>query len=182
LLAYYAIFFAFGWLLGGRATALETIGAHPQRRLAMAIVVAIPGFWLFAHSADPGIAGNPALRFAALYLGAICCWCLIVGLVGLFRRYMSGRRSGLRYAADASYWIYLSHMLFLAPIQLLLVGLIPGAAQFVLAVLATFALSLVTYELFVRYSAIGRVLHGRRKRRPAGARLTRPAAAAARPA
>jgi peptidoglycan/LPS O-acetylase OafA/YrhL len=193
LLAYYGIFFAFGWLLGSRVWVLEALGGSPYRRLALALVVAVPAFWLFAHSGDPGIASNPAIRLAALYLGALCCWLLIASLIGVFRRHVSAERPSVRYAADASYWIYLCHMLFLAPLQLLLVGLLPGVLQFLLAVVTTFALALITYELFVRYSAIGRVLHGPRRRvrgrglpigrgplaQPSGS-LTPPVAAAAR--
>jgi glucan biosynthesis protein C len=164
LLAYYAIFFAVGWLLGNRASGLEILAANPWRRLAAALVVAIPAFWLFAHAHDQGIADSPWIRFAALYLSALCCWLMISGLIGACRRLLARERSTVRYAADASYWIYLSHMLFLAPLQLLLVGWLPGLAQFTVAVLATFALTLLTYELFVRYSAIGQVLHGPRLR------------------
>lgn len=170
LLAHYAVFFAFGWLLGRRVWALEALGEHPYRRLALALVIAVPAFWLFVHSGDPGIASDPAVRLGALYLGALCCWLLIAGLIGVFRHYVSAERTSVRYAADASYWIYLSHMLFLAPLQLLLVGTLPGALQFLFAVAVTFALALITYELFVRYSAVGRVLHGPRYR-PAGPRL-----------
>ena len=164
LLAYYAIFFAVGWLLGDRATGLEALAANPWRRLAAALAVSIPGFWLFAHAHDRGIADNPWIRLAALYLSALCCWLLICGLIGAFRRFLAQERPAVRYAADASYWIYLSHMLFLVPLQLLLFGWLPSVAQYAVAVLATFALTLVTYELFVRYSAIGQVLHGRRTR------------------
>jgi peptidoglycan/LPS O-acetylase OafA/YrhL len=164
LLAHYGVFFAFGWLLGSRAWALEALGEDPYRRLTLALLVAVPAFWLFVHSGDPGIAGNAAIRLAALYLGALCCWLAIAGLIGFFRRHLFSERPSVRYAADASYWIYLSHMLFLAPLQLLLVGLLPTIGQFLLAMVITFALSLLTYELFVRYSAVGHVLHGRRTR------------------
>jgi fucose 4-O-acetylase-like acetyltransferase len=188
LLAYYAIFFAVGWLLGGRATGIEALAGHPRRRLATALAVSVPAFLLFIHSGDPGIASEPAIRFAALYLSALCGWLLIAGLIGFCRRYLSQERATLRYAADASYWIYLSHMLFLIPLQLLLVGLfLPGAAQFAVAVAVTFGLTLITYELFVRYSPIGSVLHGDRGKRPYSLRLSRrfsrlPATAAAPPA
>jgi fucose 4-O-acetylase-like acetyltransferase len=171
LLLHYSLFFAFGWLLGSRLWALEAMGEDPYRRLAVALVVAVPAFWLFIHSSDPSLAGDAAIRLAALYLATLCCWLMIAALIGLFRRHLSTGRSSVRYAADASYWIYLCHMLFLAPLQLLLVGLLPGAAQFTIAVCVTFALSLLTYELFVRYSAIGRVLHGPRHRAPRPRRL-----------
>ena len=36
--------------------------------------------------------------------------------------------------------------------------------QFAIAVTATFALTLATYQLFVRYTVIGRTLHGPRHR------------------
>jgi len=177
LLAYYAIFFAFGLFLGGRLSVLESLGRNPYRRLAVATVVACPAFWLFAHAGDSGIAGDPVIRLGALYLGALCCWLFIAGFVGLFRRHLSKERPAVRYVADSSYWIYLSHMLFLAPIQLLLIGLVmPGALKFTLAIAVTLSLTLVTYQLFVRYSAIGRVLDGPRSRT-----LT-PPSAASRPA
>ena len=165
LLAYYTVFFAFGWLLGGRTSSLESLGRHPYRRLAAGVAVALPAFWLFIHSGDAGIATDSALRLGALYLGALCGWLMLDALIGLFRLYLDGHRPAVQYMADGSYWLYLSHMLFLAPIQLLMLGLfIPGAAQFAIAVTATFALTLVTYQLFVRYTAIGRILHGPRHR------------------
>lgn len=185
VLAYYGVFFACGWFLADRSHLLDALGRRPYHRLATALIVAVPAFWLFVHSSDPGIAADPALRLAALYLGALCCWLLVAGFLGLFRRHLASERPSMRYAADASYWIYLSHLPFLAPIQLLLLGLVlPLPLQFAIAVSATFALTLFTYELFVRYSAVGSVLHGRRHR-PYELHLPRrvtrlPAAAAAR--
>jgi peptidoglycan/LPS O-acetylase OafA/YrhL len=67
--------------------------------------------------------------------------------------------------ADASYWIYLSHM----PAVVLLVALVGATTlgtgpQFVLVTAGALAASLLTYPLLVRYTAIGRLLNGRRRR------------------
>ena len=68
--------------------------------------------------------------------------------------------------ADASYWIYLSHM----PVVVLLVALLGTttlgtAPQFVLVTVGALAASLLTYPVLVRYTVVGRLLNGRRSRR-----------------
>ena len=68
----------------------------------------------------------------------------------------------MRWLADASYWIYLVHLPLLFAIQYRLLDLpLHWAAKFTTAVLATFALSFVSYRLVVRHTLMGRLLNGK---------------------
>jgi len=96
---------------------------------------------------------------------SIATWTTLLALVGLANRYLTRPRPRLRYLADSSYWIYLSHM----PAMVLIIGLLSTwslgtGPTFFLITAAAMAFSLLTYPLFVRYTAIGWLLNGRRTR------------------
>jgi peptidoglycan/LPS O-acetylase OafA/YrhL len=101
---------------------------------------------------------------AALVL-AVLVWTAIGGLIGAARRFASNPSPGIRYVADASYWLYLVHLPLVLATHLLVaprgLGMALTAA---ISVAVTTAIALVTYELFVRYTVLGRVLHGERAR------------------
>ncbi len=67
--------------------------------------------------------------------------------------------------ADASYWIYLIHVPFLAALERMAseTGL-PPWLQLTLSTTAAIGLALLTYATLVRYSPVGGLLHGRRVR------------------
>ena len=79
---------------------------------------------------------------------------------------------------DASYWIYLSHLpiVFFAQHQLK-DRPINVHVKFVAICLGVTLITLLTYELFVRYTRIGAMLHGRRWR---GSKQTAPSHAGSR--
>ncbi len=71
----------------------------------------------------------------------------------------------MRYLADASYWIYLVHLPLLVAFQLSLARTdMPPGARLLIATSASIAVSVVTYALLVRYTAVGNLLHGKRTR------------------
>jgi peptidoglycan/LPS O-acetylase OafA/YrhL len=68
-----------------------------------------------------------------------------------------------RYLADASYWIYLTHL----PLVLALQGVVaplgwPWFVKFPLIVTATLAVLLLSYHYLVRPTRLGVLLNGRR--------------------
>ncbi len=102
---------------------------------------------------------------AALLIYAIATWASLLALVGLATRYLHRSSPRLRYLADASYWIYLSHMPLMVPVIALLAATSLGVPlQFTIVTAASLALSLITYALCVRYTVIGRALNGPRSR------------------
>lgn len=83
--------------------------------------------------------------------------------VSLALRFASARSAVRRYLADASYWIYIVHLPLVAVGQVLVVNAAwPWFVKLTVVVCGTMAVSLLTYELLVRHTFMGRWLNGRR--------------------
>lgn len=165
VLAYYALFFGLGATLCAHREIVVAAAANAWRWAGCALVATLIAALLFSLHNSPAYSARPEIHGAALLIYAIATWSSLIALVGLANRYLNRPRPALRYMADASYWIYLSHM----PAVVLLVALVgattlgPGP-QFVLVTTGALAASLLTYALLVRYTLIGRLLNGRRTR------------------
>lgn len=166
--AFYTVFFAFGWLLYRNIGLVPRIESAPGWKLFFGTAFALLGFFLFSRR---GQAADPAsFRLPVLIAGAMATWLTMFGFWGLFARVFAKERYWLRYLADASYWIFLIHVPFLSLASISLAQTeLPIVLRLVLAVGFSLTCSLVTYALFVRYTAIGRLLNGPRER-PAGRR------------
>lgn len=184
LLGYYAIFFAVGWLLLAAPGLRETIEQAPWRQLTISALALPPALALYLLQDRPAIGASRAFHLLALVLFSVATWSLVLGLLGLARRFGSAPNPRLRYWTDASYWIYLSHFPVMAAFALMIAGLaMPEALRLAVLIAATLAVIFPAYGAFVRHTAIGRVLHGPRPRdRTKSSRwgLTRPVAAAER--
>jgi glucan biosynthesis protein C len=182
LLGYYAIFFAAGWLLLAAPGLRESIEQAPWRQLAISALALPPALALYLLQSKPAIGASPVFHLLALLLFSLATWSLVLGLLGLARRFGAAPNPRLRYWTDASYWIYLSHFPVMAAIALVIAGLaMPEALRFAILVAVTLAVIFPAYGAFVRHTAIGRVLHGSRpapQPRRRGRFLTRPTAAA----
>jgi glucans biosynthesis protein C len=166
VLAYNALFFGLGATLCVHRELVAAVRRDAWRWAACAAMATVPAGILFSlHNSSAGEA--VAVHAAALLTYAIATWTCLLALVGLASRYLSRSRPALRYLADSSYWIYLSHM----PAMVLVVALagtlaLGTAPEFALVTLGSLAFSLLTYPLLVRYTVIGRMLNGRRTRKP----------------
>jgi membrane-bound acyltransferase YfiQ involved in biofilm formation len=165
LLGYYALFFALGATLSAHRELVAAASRNAWRWTGCALAATIPAAALFTLHDSPRYASLPAVHAAALTIYAIATWSSLIALVGLADRYLNRPHPTLRYLADSAYWIYLSHL----PAMVLLIALLATtglgtAPQFALATGGSLAVSLFTYALFVRYTVIGRVLNGPRRR------------------
>jgi glucans biosynthesis protein C len=185
MLAYYGLFFAFGALISSQSLHLDRFARNGWRSLTWAVLLVVPAAALFSlHDwaiADGGAEGA-AVHAGCLLFYCATTWACLIALVGLTHRYLTRPRPALRYMADSSYWIYLSHL----PAMVLTVALvgtwaIGTPASFAIITAVSLAFSLVTYPLLVRYTAIGRLLNGRRTRPRLRSRAAAQAARAAAP-
>jgi glucans biosynthesis protein C len=182
LLAYYGFFFATGWALFAVRGLREQIELEPRRYAVLATISIPPALALFLLQGEPAIGASRWFHLLALALLSVATWSLVFGLLGLAHRFLREPSPRLRYWADASYWIYLSHFPVMAALALLLFDLtMPNGVRLTLLVLATLAIVYPVYGLLVRHTFVGRVLHGPRPN-PTPRQLTPPAAAAGRPA
>jgi peptidoglycan/LPS O-acetylase OafA/YrhL len=115
---------------------------------------------------DPG---HP--RYAAAHAGfvvayAAMMWSLVCITIGVFRKLCSRRRPVVRYVADSSYWMYLVHLPIVVWLQVAVAEVeIHWSLKLAFISAATIALSLLTYDLFVRSTFVGSILSGRRRPR-----------------
>ncbi|MEM6777301.1 MAG: acyltransferase family protein [Planctomycetota bacterium] len=177
VLIYYAIFFGFGALWYDSAPGMEENSHDPESMpdastlsapqtirgwlsllLASLLVVFPMGMRLM--EADGGI----TLALSAV-LQATYAWWMSFAAMGFFARYFSARRGWMRYLSDGSYWMYLIHL----PLVWLLQFWVrdweaPLAAKLLTVCVVTSMAMVVSYHVFVRYTFIGTLLNGRRRR------------------
>lgn len=166
VLSIYGGFFGLGWLL------------NRQRELVSQLARLSVGRWM---TATVGIAGTLLLtgierdaghpHRAAAHLGyalsyALMMWSLVFLTLGVFKRFGERRRPWVRYVADASYWLYLVHLPIVVWLQVA-VAEWPLHWSVKLAGISagTIAVSLLSYDLFVRSTWVGWLLNGRRRER-----------------
>jgi glucan biosynthesis protein C len=160
VLVAYAVFFSFGWLLFIRRDVITSFAAHPWGYLATGLAVSA----LYMGLALEAVASHDRqVHLMALGVGAFAMWLLLYAVSGLFLRYCECNRPWQRYLSDGSYWMYLVHL----PIVIWTQGLLASVAisplvKFTIVLGVTTTATLLTYHFFVRATAIGAMLNGRR--------------------
>ncbi|MES2071699.1 MAG: acyltransferase family protein [Pseudomonadota bacterium] len=159
------IFFAFGcYLYPYRETVL-------QRYAKSCWLYAAAGMFFFIVflGLSKRFQGNPeAIPYIKDWLAfsyGCASWLWSFALIGAFLRYLPTQNRLLRYLSDSSYWVYLVHMLGTIGFGVLLYNAPFNAlTKMLINISATTATCLLTYQLLVRYTAIGTLLNGRRLR------------------
>ena len=160
-LFYYAVFFGFGALYFGKEIFTRKAGKFWPVYFLLAIPVMLAGLHFFeSRSENFAIFHSLSSLFAALY-----AWMMIFGFIGFFRRFFSTENSKIRYLSDSAYWLYLAHLPLVMALQIVVSGWnISGPFKLLGILLVMTAILLLTYEFFVRYTWIGVILNGRKKR------------------
>jgi glucans biosynthesis protein C len=154
----YAIPFAFGWLLFLDAGLLDTLRRRAWLYAALAAIASFAYLALFVWRLDRDLA-----FYVMRAVHALAMWLLILGVTGLFLRYLSGYSALRRYLCDSSYFLYIAHMPVIMAFQLALRDVaLPPLAKAMLALAGTIAVLLPIYGYAVRPTFIGAVLNGRR--------------------
>ena len=160
VLAYYGVFFAFGALWyerhDRRGTLLvDSLGRSWWLVLPVTILVVLPVGLLVTFVPEY------RLVLVSQTLQVLYAWGMCIGLIGLFRVLLSRQRRWVRYVSDASYWIYLAHLpLVIGAQRIVRDWALPSMVKFVLIIVATVVLLLLSYQAFVRHTPIGALLSG----------------------
>jgi glucan biosynthesis protein C len=159
IVAVYAIPFAFGWLLFLNNDLLDVLIRRAWPYAALAAVAS------FAYLVSYELPIDREIRsYVIRAVHSVAMWLLILGVTGLFLRYLGGHSPWRRYLCDSSYFLYIAHMPVILAFQLLLkdvVELTP-LAKAAIALAGTIAVLLPVYRWAVRPTFIGAVLNGRR--------------------
>jgi peptidoglycan/LPS O-acetylase OafA/YrhL len=161
MLLYYALFFFFGALYYDCNDDVGKVGKRWAFTLPVVLLIVSPIGLVFGWSPFPS-APNHVISVVAQPLFA---WMMVFSLMGAFRQLVVKGSAVWRYVSDSSYWLYLAHL----PLIVLAQGLIrpwqlPALLKFSLLCIVTTAILLVTYEYLVRYTPVGTLLNGPRRR------------------
>ena len=164
-LLYYGLFFYAGWQLH-----LNMHTYFPLLRKYCLLFAGI-GFiticyvYIIAFSEGPQAGYSTSFLLQAKLFMSIATVSLVLGLLGIFLKWVTAESTVIRYLSDASYWVYLVHVSMVNAIELWFgnsTAWVP--LKFFYSFTIPVAVSLITYQLFVRHTFIGYYLHGERKR------------------
>jgi len=106
---------------------------------------------------------DPSAKAALAILMALAVFSNAMAAMSLALQLFNRTSPVRRYLADASYWIYIVHLPLVMVGQTLVLGLAaPWWLKASLVIGGTVLISLITYELLVRHTFMGRWLNGRR--------------------
>ncbi len=150
---YYGLFYLAGWILQIEKNSVPSLSRH-------GIMLTITGFLLMILLSY-NVFANGSLPYLLTY--SILTVCFTGGITGIFIKFAASGSVRWRYFSDSAYWVYLVHMGVVAFLQLIFLdSSIPPQLRFPLILVLTFIFCMVTYHYLVRFTVIGRYLHGKR--------------------
>jgi hypothetical protein len=168
---HYLYFFSVGGWIARIPAAKERLSAHGRLYLTLAaldFVVMAPLLLQFAWAPLHG-----GERVVLGVLAALFPWLFIFGLLATLLRREAGKSPALRFLSESSFWVYIVHLPIVLLAQILLLSFVwPALAKLLVVSTVTVALSLLSYEYTVRYTIVGEIINGARKRWKAGSRLS----------
>lgn len=153
ILAAYIPPFAFGWLLYHHRELLDRF----RRHVGIYLILAVPTF--LVYGLVPG-GTHPVIKSAG---NVLTCWFFTFSCLGIFLKHASAPSARWRYLSDSSYWLFIMHMPVVVLLQVALLPVpLPALAKVPLVLAIAVAILIVSYDLFVRPTWIGKLLNGRR--------------------
>jgi fucose 4-O-acetylase-like acetyltransferase len=160
---HYGLYFGFGFVLYQCRDRLLRLYQHRawHNALAGAICIGVMAVISQTELRFPGAIPHVVL-FMSLSYNA-CAWLWSLALIGGFVRYLPAQNRLLKYMAESSYWVYLVHLSVIGIAALMLRDWsVPAEVKMIANVLLTTVLSVASYHLLVRSTAIGVLLNGPR--------------------
>ena len=168
---YFGLFFLFGWHLFNRRNFFDVITPYWKHMMGFGFLLYIGIFLMIPDISLPDVLVPAAgYDFSITHIGLVVMEAystvyLTIAILVAGKKYLDTRHAGLRYISDASYWIYIIHLpvLFLIQINLMDVA-ISIWFKFLISSCLTCIVGVVSYEFMVRYTPLGTLLNGKKKR------------------
>ncbi len=158
LLVYYGVFFWFGAAVFAKDGLGTSLGTRWRILLPAGLLLFFPASILLLGTK----AGETLAQCAYT-------WCLSLGMMGLFAHCFRHLGYRARWFTDSAYWIYLAHLPLVLALQIAVLPLAwPASLKFLLVFTTATALLFASYHWMVRYTWIGTLLNGPRKRQTSG--------------
>lgn len=160
---YFGLCFLLGWALYVRAQDLEGLAKRWKKDIAVATLLF--ALALVAFGIKGGAEGGlrTALHGTLSLLTGFSVGYYMLGFVGLFSRHFQTYSPWVRYVSDSAYWVFIFHSVPQVALAIALAGWsMPAEIKFLVVLIGSFIMCLLTYQFFVRNSRIGEILNGRR--------------------
>jgi glucan biosynthesis protein C len=159
----FGLAFGLGFLLDRRRDLLDRISAWSPLFLIVAVVAGVAAYSLAGGPRLTPMVEPTADKALAAAVTALAVYASALAAVGLCLRFLSGPSPVRRYLADASYWVYILHLPLVMLAQVWIQDWTgPWWLKLSGLSLGVFAVCLLSYELLVRHTFMGRWLNGRR--------------------
>jgi glucan biosynthesis protein C len=157
LIGFFALFYAAGWIaFQNRKVFMASAKTRTVLNLALGLA-----FIILRAAGETG-----TLREYGWVFACVSMWFLAIGIVGLSQWIFAEENKTVSYIADASYWIYLVHPIFVLFSVFALHWLeVPAILNVILSVAIAFMISLGSYTWLVHETVLGKWLSGRRRGR-----------------
>lgn len=162
----YGGFFLFGWILHRQEGLIDSFSRISLSRIAVCLIGIVATLLLTTKQGNSGHPQIVMYRAGFVFSYSVMMWSLVSLSIGLFKRFLDRPNKVVSYIADASYWLYLSHLPIVIWLQIIFAELpIHWSIKLIAISTLTIGISIVLYDLFVRSTFIGKTLNGRKKDR-----------------
>lgn len=156
LLMFYSIWYLLGWLLWTHKHKISLFSQNASLTLISSIFLYACYLALYVHFIDQH---NLWAHWLTIFCYTLSMSLATLPLMGIAWQYWNKNIKLLNYISQSSYWIYLVKI----PILVVIVPLITEVThlfylQFLLGILVCFILCIISYQLLVRHSFIGKIL------------------------
>lgn len=171
---FFGFFYLLGWVFYRHGAAVELFRPYWKAMLIAGLglfavfTYLVPSDPLTFEQAMAMAVGGPEIsiqKTILAVLGAYVTLYMVLVMLVIGKDFFDKRSAAVKLIADSSYWIYLIHIPVIFAIQFALMDVSwPLWAEFSISALGAFAVGFVTYLLLVRWTPIGWLLNGRKKR------------------
>lgn len=172
---FFGIFFLFGGVLFRHQSTLQDLDKFQWLLLASSVTLYMVFYSYMPDQplslADIAIQMQPPeltlIQVIKAVLEAYIAWhmtlfCLLIG-----RNLLNGQNKVLAWISRSSYWVYIVHLPVLFYLQFLLLDIqLNMWLEFVISVIGTLIITIVSYQLLVAKTPIGTLLNGKKPSRP----------------
>lgn len=166
--ALYGVFYWMGWQLRGRELFLDQLSPYATYFLVLSGLLFVP-YYVCMPILDLNLimrAKIAPMGWGGILAAVLTCYLsVLLTLVSLSlgKRYLQFKSQLLGWIADGSFWVYLVHLPLVVFFQTLLIPLEWSVwIKLAITILGTLLFCMATYVVFVRYTPLGWLLHGKR--------------------
>ena len=162
-----SVLYAFAFLLGVLVVGDPKFPESAERFRLPAFIggIALTVFWVVSADFRDSLPDPSWGRAGLAFLGSAALWLMIIGAMGMGKRYLNRTSATEKYLAEASYPVYIIHQTVIVILAFYIIDFaIPMPAQWVVLIVLAVAGTFALYEV-VRRVNIFRFLLGMRQRR-----------------